>query len=88
MCRCLKLPIYPLLKKNVDAKQSDLSAAERREIAKYISLDHPEKIRGKKVLIVDDVYTTGSTAKACLKQALKAKPKKIIFLAMSKVKKK
>ena len=33
---------------------------------------HPERIRGKKIVLVDDVYTTGSTVNECARVLIKA----------------
>lgn len=46
--------------------QVSLSAAERAEnVMGAFSLAKPELFAGKRVLLVDDVYTTGSTVKEC-----------------------
>lgn len=46
--------------------QVTLSAAERADnVRGAFSLANPERLEGKRVLLVDDVYTTGSTVKEC-----------------------
>ena len=84
MCECLKMPILDCLEKTVDAKQSDLSAKERREVGKYLIYRGPSSLADKKILLVDDVFTTGSTAKACLKLLAAHHPRKLAFLTMAK----
>jgi predicted amidophosphoribosyltransferase len=50
-----------VLKKEVKEKQSSKSKKSRSKIDKQIVIENREKIKGKKVLVVDDVYTTGAT---------------------------
>jgi len=46
--------------------QVNLSAAERADNVKgAFSLARPSELAGRRVLLVDDVYTTGSTVKEC-----------------------
>ena len=48
--------------------QVNLTAAARAENVKgAFTLTEPENIAGKRILLVDDVYTTGSTVKECAK---------------------
>ena len=85
MFSCLGLPVVRCLKKTKESKQSDLSVEERKRVGKIISMQENGELRGKKVLFVDDVYTTGSTCKACLRLLKTAKPKRIEVLVMAKV---
>ena len=49
------------------------------------SFDETKKITNKPVLLVDDVCTTGSTLKACIRLLKQHGVKKIQVLVMSKV---
>ena len=84
MCRCLNLPILPILEKTAESKQSDLSAKERKQVGKILALKERGKIKGKRILLVDDVYTTGSTISACLRLLAQEGPKTIKVFVMAK----
>ena len=46
--------------------QAQLSGRERRtNLAGVFALKDPERVRGRRVLLVDDVFTTGSTVQEC-----------------------
>lgn len=85
MFRCLKLPIEQCIKKTKNIKQADLSAHERQNIKNYLEIEDVN-LSNKKVLIVDDVYTTGSTIKAMIDLLKTKNPKRIKVLVMSKTK--
>lgn len=65
--------------------QSTLSKKERAVYIKdaYI-LQNEQKINNKKVMILDDIFTTGNTAKECSKLLKQAGAKKICILTIAK----
>ena len=78
------MPIISCLEKNKDIKQSSYHFSERQNISNYLTVnDNIKLIKNKKVLLVDDVLTTGSTMKSCINLLKNNQVKKINFLAMS-----
>lgn len=68
------------------AQQSNLSKSERlTNVADAFELTRPEIIKDKNVILLDDVYTTGSTAFEACKTIMAGKPKslKVLVLARS-----
>lgn len=85
--KLLNIPLSArLLRKRPGAvRQSSLNGKERIENAKHSFLPirwNKRKIQGKTVLLVDDVYTTGSTAKECSKLLLKMGAKDVYVLTL------
>lgn len=84
MFSCLNLKIVKCLEKVKDIKQSSLSKEQRQEISKFIVLNNKSQfLKNKKVLLVDDVLTTGATLQCCINLLKKAGIKVIFFLVMS-----
>jgi ComF family protein len=78
----LKLPVKPLLTKTLSlSKQSRSNAAERRKnAAGAYAARRNAAVKGKCVILVDDVITTGSTVGACA-ETLKAAGAEAVIVA-------
>lgn len=74
-----------LIKKIDTPKQSLLKKAEREKNIKNVYfLNKKAEILNKRILIFDDVYTTGNTVKECTKTLLRANPMCIDVLTLTK----
>ena len=66
-------------------EQSKLNKEDRiANIQGVYELRNPEKLNNKKILLLDDIYTTGSTVSECCKILKKAYPSKIGVLTIAK----
>ncbi len=73
-----------LVKKKLTSFQINLSKKEReKNILGAFSVEKPEEIKGKNILILDDVLTTGSTVEECAKELMKARAKNIFVLTLA-----
>lgn len=79
----LKLEMRKCVHKIKQVKQADLTSEERQKISEVLTIDDVD-FKHKKVLIVDDVFTTGSTVKAMINLIKQKRPKLIEVLVMSK----
>ncbi len=67
-------------------KLEGLSAVERREeLADAISLNRGADVAGKRVLLVDDVMTTGATAHQCAVALREGGAKRVDVLTLARV---
>lgn len=82
--KCLNLPMIKAIYKSEEFKQSDKNSKERSEVYKYLKLKNDINLKGKKLLLVDDICTTGSTLKACISLLKSQKPKVIKVLVLCK----
>jgi len=74
----LKLGRGTLMRSRATESQSGLSTRQRRlNLRGVFSVPKPDRIAGRDVLLVDDIYTTGATARACSKALLKAGAKSV-----------
>lgn len=69
------IPYGEILKKSNKIKeQKYLTAKDRQEnVKKAFSLIEDKKFQGKKILLIDDVITTGATIESCIKELKKIK---------------
>jgi ComF family protein len=83
-----KLPVnFSLLKRSkFTLTQTGLHKNEREKNIKgaFIVTDK-EKISGKKIILIDDVYTTGATINECAKTLIKAGAEKVAALTLARV---
>ena len=65
--------------------RSGLDAKGRSEtVAGAFDIVHPRLVQGEKILLVDDVFTTGATADACSKVLLAAGAEKVYVLTIAR----
>ncbi len=84
MFKFLKLPELDLLRKEGNDKQAKSTYQERKKVGKHIVLASKIDLRNKKILLVDDVITTGATLKASINLIKSLNPLKIEILTMAK----
>lgn len=66
--------------------QVNLAAAERTaNVRGAFALGNPEKVHGKRVLLVDDVLTTGSTVSECSKVLKRAGAEAVFVVTVARV---
>ncbi len=74
-----------LIKKKLTSSQVNLSKKEReKNILRAFSVERTEEIRDKNILILDDIFTTGSTVEECARELKKAKAKNIFILTLAR----
>jgi len=71
------------LYKKEDYKQSDLSYSQRKKVKDKIGIRNKDMLKGKKVLIIDDVITSSSTLRTCLSLVQACSPSIIELLVLS-----
>lgn len=81
----LKVPYTPLLKKEKDNKiQHNLNLKDRAEnVRDAYRFIEKETAAGKRILLVDDIYTTGATMAECAKVLCRAGAKEVIGAAIA-----
>ncbi len=66
-------------------EQSKLNREEREKNAQNVyAIKNEQILENKKILLIDDILTTGNTLNSCSKELKKGKPKKIGVLVLAK----
>lgn len=80
----LDVPVYAhLLVRTVDTvPQKDLNDRERMENLKRAFHFHENKVQLNRVLLIDDIYTTGSTIEACTQVLLHAGVSEVFYTSI------
>jgi ComF family protein len=74
-----------LRRKKLTRSQTELGRGERFEnVAGAFTIRHPERIRGKSVLLVDDICTTGATLEACARVLREAGARQVNALTVAR----
>jgi len=87
LSRQLALPIRPdvLIRNRRTEPQIELASAERRQNVKgAFSVSRPDSVTGKRILLLDDVMTTGSTMGECAKELKKAGAELVIAATIAR----
>lgn len=85
--RCLERETVPLLEKIKDnPAQSGVgeAAARRANVMGVYRVLDPERVRGKRVLLVDDVVTTGETLSECARMLVMAGAWDVVCVALAR----
>lgn len=82
--RCLERPFLKPIRKIDNVKQADLNFEDRQKIKDHLSWNDKVSVRGKKILFVDDLFTTGATARACTKMLLEHGASRVEVLVMAR----
>ena len=80
-----KISIHPdvLIRTKATVSQTGLGRSQRlANIRGAFSVQSPEKVYGKKLLVVDDVYTTGATVNECARILLKFGAERVDVLTL------
>ena len=74
-----------LVRTRATAPQTGLGKAQRRQNLRHaFAVQFPEAIRSRRVLLVDDVYTTGATANECARVLMRCGAERVDVLTLAR----
>lgn len=66
--------------------RAGMDASGRRDsVAKAFSVSYPRRVAGERVLLIDDVFTTGATVSSCAEVLLEAGASEVLVLTVARV---
>lgn len=81
----IKVEYSALKRAKNNRPQVEFSGRARKQNVKNVfTISNSNKIEGKRILLVDDVYTTGSTMKECAKSLKKVGAKSVDFITIAR----
>lgn len=84
-CPSIRIEKDALVRKKSTKPQTGLSRKEReKNMRSAFRVTDPAKITGKRILLVDDVYTTGATTNECARILLKCGAEKVDVLTLAR----
>jgi ComF family protein len=76
----------PLRRRRATAAQAGLTHARRRaNVAGVFAVKRPAAVAGRRILLIDDVMTTGATAAACAAALKRAGARYVALLTLARV---
>jgi ComF family protein len=83
---CVKPNVSALVRQKNTASQTGLTPAQRREnMRRAFAVTRPGDVRGRDVLLVDDVMTTGTTASECARMLRRAGAERVFVATVARV---
>jgi ComF family protein len=84
--RRVGVPVWSLARRRkATAAQAGLTRAQRRaNVRAAFTVPHPERVRGRSLLLIDDVQTTGATVNACARALKRAGAERVSVLTLAR----
>jgi ComF family protein len=78
---------FVLVKSRATPSQGKMSSAKarRRNVQRAFLVPDPARVKGKRIVLLDDVLTTGATAEACARALKRAGAARVHVLALARV---
>jgi ComF family protein len=87
LARRAGVPVDPLSLQRIRATHPQVRLAEserHRNVARAFSVLRPDRVRRRRILLVDDVYTTGATVDECSRVLLRAGARQVDVLVLAR----
>jgi ComF family protein len=84
--RLAYLPDALIRRRATESQAGKSGTGRRRNMAGAFEVPRPQTVAGKKLILIDDVLTTGATAEGCARALLKAGAKSVDLLVLARVK--